>query len=137
MLFSSDNYVSSSYSQILADATTTSTSYVGIMSQSVSVSTNEIINLFFSTAFDTVNSSQLVSFQVFIDTVAQAGSSASSLCRGSGLFASCAFIGQYNLSAGNHTVEIRWKTNVATARILPVTNPTANHANLLLIKTKI
>lgn len=137
MLFSQPNFVSSSFAMLSADASTTSTTFVGFLSQSINIaSSNDVVNVFFSGAVSTATGAAIASFQVYIDGVAQTGTAAA--CDPNvGSNSVIAITSQHrNLSVANHTFEIRWKTSASTLRVRPATNPTLEHASLIVIKTR-
>jgi hypothetical protein len=106
--------------EIVADTTTTSTSFVDLLSLTVTTTGSSFLLTTFSAAF--TNSSGVtyrrVEFQLLIDGVPQHG------CLGvatSTNGATIAMVDRLAVSAGTHTVTVQWRTSANTAQIRPST----------------
>lgn len=116
--------------EITSDTTTTSGTYVDLLSLTLTTDANMVEIHFTASVSNTAAFGSSPSFQLVIDGSAVRGAKVRVL---EAVEASCAAITYRSsqLTAGSHTFKIQWLTDTSTARIRPVT--TINeHASLLV-----
>ena len=109
----------SATTELAVNTTTTSASFVDLMSTVLTTTGSSFLLVTFTASFTNSNTLtyQRVEFQLLIDGVVQHG------CAGIAISANAAcvaMVDRYAVSAGSHTVLIQWRTSGNTARIRPV-----------------
>jgi hypothetical protein len=126
-------YPTTSYVQLTTDSTTSSATFVSLLSLTIITSGNT--SLLVRTSFSGDNSSASAAqnlFAIFVDSTQVI---AGEITVSTGANQSGAL--EYKtpiLSAGSHTVELRWATSLGTARIRPITNPNTDNASLTSVE---
>lgn len=118
------------FAEISADTTTTSATFVDLISQSITTTGGNLI-IQFTTSASNTNIGKLITFRITVDAVAKRGTQ---INPGAPNAAESAAINikVIGLSAGVHTIAIQWKRDANTARIAPVTAPDSEHASLII-----
>lgn len=118
--------------ELTVNATTSSQSWVTLLSTTLAVLLDSGILFFFSGQM-TGQANKTTSFQVLIDGVQVA---VSTLNTGSGGSNVSMFLSGLKplLAAGSHTVVVQWKTDGSTSQINPISNPGYEGARITLIE---
>jgi hypothetical protein len=127
-LYDADRLIQTASTELTVDTSTTSTTYVDLMSVTITTGTNSVI-IQFSSSCTTNVSGDWCEFQLLIDGV---------ITRGLAIWTDTAGVADSGalvykssvLSAGSHTFNIQWHVGTAgTAQIRPVTT-VLEHATL-------
>ncbi len=129
-LFSPPQLIQTAFSEISANTTTTSGSFVDLLTVTLTTGPTRVEIYFTTSASNNAFGGASLQFQITIDGVAQRG------CKLRGIAlstASCAaiFFRSAQLSIGSHTIKVQWLTDVGTAQIRPVTT-IQEHGSLLV-----
>jgi hypothetical protein len=120
------------FAEIAVDTTTTSTSFVDLLTISFTITASSIVLISFTASVsNTPSSTRNQDFRITIDGVAKRGARA--ICT-TGSSATCAAIvlRVTGLAAGARSIKVQWKTSASTAQIRPVAAPDTEHASLLV-----
>jgi hypothetical protein len=125
-------YLQSKFLEVTADTSTASTTFVSLLSLSVTTTAGTLL-IKFDVTGELSAGSAMASFELQIDGVVKRG------CAFSSAFGNFAQPNSASvtyrvtgLAAGAHTVAIFWKTSTGTLSIKPVSIPTEEHASLLV-----
>jgi hypothetical protein len=128
---SGGNYRQSVFAKISVDTTTTSTTWVDLISQAVTITASGILIIHLTAAVSNSAVNKAVQFRVTVDGVSQGGFGIE--LKSAGVSCSGAIVVRVTgLSAGAHTVKARWQTSAGTAQIRPVGAPDTESANMLI-----
>jgi hypothetical protein len=118
--------------KITVDTTTTSTTYVNLMSGNMTTKAGGTLLIFVSISHTQTNTNQQTSFRIQVDgvTVAAAGTRVPS----GGAPISCVFNLAVPVDPGPHTLTLQWGVTGGTASIRPVTAPQWEHASAVGIE---
>jgi hypothetical protein len=117
-----------SFAEITSDTTTTSLTYVDLLSVTITTIAGNI-SIYASASGDNTNNARLSKYRIMIDGVADRGFVANV---SPSLPDSGAIVLRRAVTAGSHTIKLQWATSANTARIRPITNPDTDHASLLV-----
>lgn len=123
------NLLKTVFSEITVDTTTTSMTYVNLLSSTVSVSSKTVL-IHFTAAVSNSNADRNMFYQLLIDGVATRGGA----CRTGAASNPETWALVYkatDLSVGDHTFLIQWRVSANTGQIRPVTSIN-EHASLLV-----
>jgi hypothetical protein len=116
------------------DRSTTSTTWVDLLSQSITLlAGTKLIALISASAVNT--NDEFSYFRLVIDGVAQRGVSLRS--RSDVAQPIALNFAKTGLAAGAHVVKLQWRVAASTSRIRPATQPDSEHASLLLQEVKV
>lgn len=116
MLHNTPQIIQTSSANVGADTTTTSTTFVDLLSLTMYINSNPVV-IYFSVSGNNTTASTRVSFQLVIDGIATRGFSY--ICVSSGNGGSGAIVYKTQpLFYGNHTFKIQWLTSGGTAQVL-------------------
>ena len=128
---SGGNYRQSVFAKISIDTTTTSTTWVDLISQAVTITASGILIIHLTAAVSNSAVNKSVQFRVTVDGVSQGGFGIE--LKSAGVSCSGAIVVRVTgLSTGTHTIKARWQTSSGTAQIRPVGAPDTESANLLI-----
>lgn len=120
------------FNQITVDTSTTSTTFVTLMSQAITVAANSRIMVQFDVSYTASTNNTDTSFRMSLDGTPQRGTGGTSR-NTTPASDSCALTWVSGaLTAGPHTVLIEWLVSSSTALINVVTVPGSHHASLVL-----
>jgi len=125
------NYKQSVFLEKTTDATTTSTSFVTLLSQAITLAGSTNLLIRFSAGVSNTGNNAQTFFRITVDGVVKRGVSvvASSV----GAVESAAMVLKVTgLSAAAHTVLVEWRVGGSTGQVRPVAAPDSEHASLLL-----
>jgi hypothetical protein len=129
-LSSQPQIVQSQYTVLGVDSTTTSTTFVDLMSTTVNTSANTCV-VYFTASGDNSTTSVNSYFQLLIDGTPLRGTKYRNTAN-SGAGHSCILVCETPmLTAGAHVFKIQWLAQSGTSRIRPLTIAT-DHASLLI-----
>lgn len=121
--------VQTQFTELTSDTTTTSASFVDLLSLTFETDNNALIS-YFSVACDCSSSGQDLDFQLVIDGSAQRGIQIRIVNSGFGTGGRLVHKSAL-LARGSHTVKIQWRRTGGTAQIRPATQ-VDEHASLLI-----
>lgn len=136
MLQKQDPVTGSFYTEVTTSVTTTSTSYVDLLSLTATIGANAVLIHYSVSANNSSVANRSISFRLTVDGTA---------VRGSGLRTDANNLGNSTalvyktavLAAGSHTFKLQWLTEaLTTAQVRPSTNPD-EHASLLITEVTI
>ena len=119
------------FAEKAADATTTSTTFVTLLSQAITLAGSTSLLIHFSAGVSNTTNAAITSFRVTVDGVAKRGTSFKAPSA-SGAGGVAIILKVDGLSAGAHTVLVEWKVSGGTGQVRPVAAVDAEHASLLL-----
>jgi hypothetical protein len=125
----SGSLVQSIFKDVTADTTTTSSTYVDLLTQAITTGANFLeFTLTFSATNSTGNKS--IDFQILLDAVVVHGGGINVSSAGSSV--SGAVSHKAAITAAAHTVKVQWKTTGGTASINATTTPGSYHCSLFI-----
>jgi hypothetical protein len=133
-LFEQPTLLQTQFAELSANTSTTSTSFVNLLSITMDTSGESSLLIFFTGTPYMSNDSQTIAFQLVVDGTPVRGCASHSDKSGANdTHATAALVyKQTGLAAGSHTITIQWKTDSGTtASIRPVT--TIQESGSLLI----
>lgn len=122
--------VQTQYSEITTNTTTTSGTFVDLLTVSITTGATSIIIQATGSASNT-NANQSAEFRITLDGVA-VGGGANARCVAANVAAAFAITKKVSVSAAAHTVKLQWLRTANTARIDPSGSPDTEHASLLV-----
>ena len=128
-------FIQSAFADQGSDVTTTSTTWVDLLSVTLTTGANFLI-IMASFSATTALAANNVMFRLLVDGVAKRGASTMDTVS----FASSGAIhGRYVVSAGEHTIKLQWQASSAlsAARVRPAANPESEHASLLVMEVRV
>lgn len=118
------------FKEVTVDTTTTSTSLVDLLSQSLTTTAGSSLLINVSASISNSSANRNIDIQLMIDGVAVRG--AGTRVTGTGIPGSLAIVyKKVGLAAGNHTIKVRWRTDGSTARVRPIASVN-EHASLMI-----
>jgi hypothetical protein len=118
--------------KVVANTTTTGTTFLTLLTRSVTITSGGILLLNFTVSGSSSAVNKVLAFRFFVDAVQIGGlnielKSADTACSG-------AYVDRVaGLSVGAHTVTVEWATSATgTGQIRPVANPNTEHGNMLI-----
>lgn len=124
-------FLQSILAEVGVNTTTTSTTFVTLLSQVITIQAGSILLIHLSASFSHAANNQTGYFRVQVDGVTVRATAQRNPT--SGEPGSCAIVlRRTGLAAGARTVTVQWRTSGSTLRIRPVAAPDAEHASLLL-----
>jgi hypothetical protein len=120
------------FGEVSVDTTTTSTTFVDLITQNITISTNGIVLVWFSCGASNSGNNNQVIFQVTIDGVAKRGAATVAASGATDTGSAAIVLRVTGLTAGTRTVKIQWRVSAGTGRVRPATSPDTEHASLLL-----
>lgn len=130
-LYGPPNLVQTKFVEITSDTSTTSTTFVDLLSTTLTTQGGALL-IHFDVSCSNSNTGKEIDFQVLLDgTVKKAGG-----VRYNGTPAGDLSLSYKTaiLTAGSHTVKVQWKTESNTANIRPVTAPTGESASMTILE---
>lgn len=122
------------FAEITASTTTTSASFVDLLTQVITIGAGSDLVVLFSASVNNTTLNTDVDFQITIDAVARRGSRVRITPAGVNQSTAIVFKA-LGLAAGARTVKIQWRTSGGTARVDPAAN-IFEHASLLVSEEK-
>lgn len=121
----------STAAEITVDTTTTSATFVSLLSAPITIAAGGILLITFTVGATNDTKDKTNFFRVLVDGTPLRGTNIVSGIAGSGGSAAIA-LRVTGLAAGARSVTAEWRTDGGTARIRPVANPDGAHATLLV-----
>lgn len=121
----------SSSSRIAVNTTTTSTTFVDLLSVTLTTQASFLLIFFTCGVSNTAGTGQTF-FRVLVNGVAVAGAGASQVSANRPV--SCAISHRIAVNAGSNIVKVQWRVANATGQIRPVAAPDAEHANVIVME---
>lgn len=120
-LFNPPPLLQTQFTNQSSDTSTTSTSYVDLLSLTVETGGNSHLLVHFHATAHPSTDNQSISFQLVIDGVVKCGCNTHADKSGGGdTQASASLVWkETDIASGSHTVKIQWKTSTGTASIRP------------------
>jgi hypothetical protein len=128
-LFRQPQVIQTQYSALAVDTSTTSTSFVDLMSLTLATDSNRTIT-YFSAAGNNATSATALRFQLLIDGVVTRGCNTRCVSSGNGGTVSLVYYSSV-LTPGSHTFKIQWSVSAGTGTINASTG-TSDNAVLLV-----
>jgi hypothetical protein len=131
MFYIPNNYVQTVSTEISTDTTTTSTSYVNLLSTTINTEGPNLL-IFTSVSASTTTSRTLINFQILVDSVVKRGFAFAQVA---GISAMGSLVYKISLTPGSHTIALQWKVASAdTAQIRMGYN--TEHAELIITEVR-
>jgi len=124
-------YKQSVFLEKTTDATTTSTTFVTLLSQAITMAGSTNLLIHFSAGVSNTGNNSQTYFRITVDGVVKRGVSVVSSSAGA-VESAAMVLKVTGLSAAAHTVLVEWKVGGSTGQVRPVTAPDSEHASLLL-----
>jgi len=124
---SNGRIVQQTFDEITADTTTTSLTFVTLLTRTLTTGANKL-NIHFTCAGSNSSNNTAVHFEIQIDGVSIRGSA---LVASSAATQSTSIVYSTTVTAASHTIDIKWKVPGGTGRVRPVTT-VIEHASLLI-----
>lgn len=118
-----------SAARVSVDVSTTSTTFVSLLSLSITVEAGFLL-LLFTASVEQSNDNQTTYFDLQVNGTTVAG--ASHTHRNPTKAGCVAISHRMAIAAGTHTVSVGWRVSNNTSYIRPVTDPTGEHGHLLV-----
>jgi len=119
------------FAPISSDTTTTSSTFVDLITQAITITSGGILLINVSASVSNSSVNKAATFRITIDGVTKGGfgvelKSADVPCSG-------AYVARVTgLAVGARTVKVQWKTTTGTMQIRPITHPDDEHCSLLI-----
>ena len=119
--------IQSLFTNVTADTTTTSATFVDLLTQTITTGANSL-ELLFTISASTSSGNKNIGFQILIDGTVQRGGGLSTSSANSSI--SGVVSHKATVSAAAHTVKVQWLVSGGTAAINVATTPAEYHASL-------
>jgi hypothetical protein len=124
----SPTLLQTTFTEQVADTTTTSAAFVTLLTQSITIQTGSILLLDVTVSFSDTTANANVDIQLVIDGTAARGAGSRSIAVNTPTCMGIVYR-KTGLAVGAHTILVQWRTSAGTARCRPTT--TVNeHASL-------
>lgn len=127
-LFVPQPLIQTAFTELTVDTTTTSVTFVDLMSLTMNVGSNKISVHFTVGGSNNQGFGGNLFFRLVVDGVTIRGTAVRSTA--ANVSETGALVWRGAVVAGSRIVKIQWMTDVGTARIAPVTVPNGEHASL-------
>lgn len=127
------NIQQTGFLEITSDTMTTSTTFIDLLSMSITTGANAVL-IWFTCSFSMTAPLNFGHFRIVVDGTTKRAVAASIAASNDVVCA--AIVYKDSVSSDSHTITIQWKVDSGTARIRPVADPDHEHASLLIIETK-
>jgi len=121
-------YRKTDFAEIIADTTTTSTSFVDLLTVAITTTANGSLVIEAAASGDNA-STAITKYRLTVDGVQVAAAAVQS---GASIWNTAALMKKYAVAAGAHTVKLQWLVSAGTGRIRPVTAPNSDYASLVV-----
>jgi hypothetical protein len=120
------------FTETAADTTTTSATFVTLLTQAITIVAGNNVMVWFSAGCSNSNNNAQVNFRLTIDAVAVRGVGSVAASGATNASSVSLVYLSSGLAAGVHTFAIQWLVSANTGRIRPVTVPSREHASLII-----
>jgi len=131
---SAERLVQTAFTEVTSDTTTTSTTFVDLLSITITTGTNNLL-IYVSHSFGNTSA---FGAQVFVRLVLDGAAVRGAADQASSTFASSGAIASKKaVTAGSHTIKVQWRVGGSTGQCRPVAAPDSEHCALLVIEESV